>query len=107
MDDQTVALEKIQEGGNAERLGEAKLKNVNWMMKDESDRLYFACNTDGKNFPIYIAHDKGITKLNFSTDLNATFVEFGFLSEDKMFLLFNQGEKDKLGCYLLNLATHD
>ena len=105
LDNDKVALEKIKKGESSVRKGEVEVRNINWMMRDDQDRLYFACNTEGKNFPIYIAHSDGITKFQFTTDYDATFVEFGFLSETKMFLLFNQGDKATVGCYLINVGN--
>ena len=105
LDNDKVALEKIRKGESSSRKGEVEVRNINWMMRDDQDRLYFACNTEGKNFPIYIAHSEGITKFTFTTDYDATFVEFGFLTETKMFLLFNQGDKATVGCYLINVGN--
>lgn len=106
LDNDKVALEKVKKGEGATRLGEQEVRNINWMMKD-GDKLYFACNTEGKNFPIFIAHSEGITRFHFTTDFDATFVEFGFLTENKMFLLFNQGDKATVGCYLINIGALD
>lgn len=74
------------------------MKNVNQMYKDKN-RLFFACNNEGKNYPIYIAHTNGISKIDFTIQNEYTFVEFGFLQDDLMFVMYNEGEKAIVGCY--------
>lgn len=101
-----VAYDHIKENGTATRIAEVDCRNVNWMMKDK-DRLFFACNTEGKNMPLYMAHKTGISKIQFDCNSDVTFIEFGYLKDNLMFLLYNEGEKATVGCYLLHLGAID
>ena len=44
-------------------------------------------------------------KMTFETNKDVTMVEFGFLKDNLMFFLYNEGEQSAVGCFLLNLAT--
>lgn len=101
-----VKMDKIVEGGAAIGLGEVDCKNTNWMYKAPGTKLFFACNNEGKNFPIFMAHKNGITKINMEISSDVTLIEMGFLTDNKMVLIWNAGEKAEVGCFLVNLGNY-
>ena len=49
----------------------------------------------------------GLKTLTFDTQKDVTFIEFGFLKDNLMFMLFNEGEQSTVGCYLIQLGSID
>jgi hypothetical protein len=44
-------------------------------------------------------------KMSFDTMKDVTMIEFGFLKNNLMFLLYNEGEQSAVGCYLVHLGA--
>jgi hypothetical protein len=44
-------------------------------------------------------------KMNFDTMKDVTMTEFGFLKNNLMFILYNEGEQSAVGCYLVHLGA--
>jgi hypothetical protein len=57
-DESKVRADLISKGGSPNQICEIEVKNINWVLK-EQDRCYLACNTDSRNFPIYMITENG------------------------------------------------
>ena len=59
IDEGKIRVYLISKGAVPTMICEIEMKNINWILK-EKDRCYIACNTDSKNFPIYMINEQGI-----------------------------------------------
>jgi hypothetical protein len=101
--DQSVQCDSIKQGQSAEKKFNQEVRNINWMLKEDGE-MYLGCNTDARNFPIYIVNSEGILRtMTFDTQKDVTFIEFGFLRDKTMFLIYNEGEKAVVGTFMINL----
>ena len=118
IDENKVRADLISKDGSPSQICEIEVKNINWVLKEE-ERYYLACNTDSRNFPIYMITENGtfcpknwiffltilgMRKMSFDTMKDVTMIEFGFLKDNLMFLLYNEGEQSAVGCYLIQLV---
>ena len=100
-----VALIECDRDGAQREISQIEIKNVN-CVHVQGDQFYFASNVED-NMPIYIASAEGIKKIQFEIKSDVTLIEFGFLKEDLMFLLYNANEVADTGAYLINIGAYD
>jgi len=99
-----VKLIQVTKNGVISDLGEVDIKNVNCVNQQE-DKFYFASNVED-TMPIYIADETGIERMNFNVESDVTLIEFGFLKENIMFILYNANEEADSGVFLINLSSY-
>ena len=102
--ERVVQIEVDKEGVQRE-IAQVDIKNVN-CVHVQGDQFYFASNVED-NMPIYIASVDGIKKIQFEIKSDVTQIEFGFLKEDLMFLLYNANEVADTGAFLINIGAYD
>ena len=82
-----VQLMEVKKEGDPRIISDVEIKNIN-CVHQQGDCFYFASNVED-NMPIYIATIKGIKKISFEIKSDVTPIEFGFLKEGLLFMLYN------------------
>ena len=58
VDENKIKADLIKKDGHAQTIVEQDVKNINWILK-EGERCIIGCNTDGRNFPLYMITENG------------------------------------------------
>ena len=104
--DQSIGCYVIKKDAVPEDKFTQDIRNANLLLK-EGNMLFLACNTDARNFPIYMISRDGLKTFTFETKIDATIIEIGFLNENLMFFLYNEGETAAVGVFLIQLGNFD
>jgi len=75
--DQSIGCYLIKKDQAPVELFTQDVRNANIILK-EGNTLFVACNTDARNFPIYMISRNGLKTFTFETKIDATIIEIGF-----------------------------
>lgn len=102
-----AAVDDIYESGEVKRVGEVDLINGNCICEHEKTLLYATQANESSPLVIHTLTKDHMNKITFEFTDNITPIEFGFIREDLLFILYNANDKPDSGVYLVNIGAHD
>jgi hypothetical protein len=102
-----AAVHDIYESGEVKEVGTVDLINGNCICEHEKTLLYATQANESSPLVIHTLNKDHMNKITFEFTESITPIEFGFIREDLLFILYNANDKPDSGVYLINIGNHD
>lgn len=101
-----AAIHDIYENGTINEVGSVDLINGNCICEHEKTLLYATQANESSPLVINTLNKEHMNKITFEYSENITPIEFGFIKDDVIFVLYNSNDKPDSGVYLINIGNH-
>jgi hypothetical protein len=102
-----AAVHDIYEDGTVTEVGSVDLINGNCICEHEKTLLYATQANEKSPFIIHTLNKDHMNKITFEFSESITPVEFGFIKDNLLFILYNADDKPDSGIYLIDIGAHD
>ena len=102
-----AAVTDIFENGQVKEVGTVDLINGNCICEHEKTLLYATQANESSPLVIHTLNKTHMSTITFNFTDNITPIEFGFIKDDVLFILYNSNDKPESGVYLVNIGNHD